>query len=64
MELERELEQNNWLKVLINANWKKILLVERLIGSQPDLGMAIMWGMRSQVFCSFDVAAARYAGSN
>ena len=23
MELERELERNNWLKVLINANWKK-----------------------------------------
>ena len=28
-----------------------------LIGSQPDSGMAIMWGMRSQVFCFFDVAA-------
>ena len=27
-----------------------------LIGSQPDSGMAIMWGMQSQVFCSFDVA--------
>ena len=26
---------NNWLKVLINANWKKkILLVERLIGTE------------------------------
>ena len=23
MELERELEWNNWLKVLINVNWKK-----------------------------------------
>ena len=29
-----------------------------LIGSQPNSGMAIMWGMQSQVFCSFDVAAA------
>ena len=28
-----------------------------LIGSQLDSGMAIMWGMRSQVFCFFDVAA-------
>ena len=28
---------NNWLKVLINANWKKeILLVERLIGTEKD----------------------------
>ena len=34
MELEQELERNNWLKVLINANWKKILLVERLIGTE------------------------------
>ena len=25
---------NNWLKVLINANWKKILLVECLIGTE------------------------------
>ena len=26
---------NNWLKMLINANWKKkILLVERLIGTE------------------------------
>ena len=26
---------NNWLKVLINVNWKKkILLVERLIGTE------------------------------
>ena len=27
---------NNWLKVLINANWKKkeIMLVERLIGTE------------------------------
>ena len=27
---------NNWLKVLINANWKKkeILLVEHLIGTE------------------------------
>ena len=23
MELERELDMNNWLKVLINANWKR-----------------------------------------
>ena len=30
-----------------------------LIGSQLDCGMAIMWGMWSQVFCFFDVAAAR-----
>ena len=29
-----------------------------LIGSQLDPGMAIMWGMRSQVCCPFDVAAA------
>ena len=26
---------NNWLKVLINANWeKKMLLVKRLIGTE------------------------------
>ena len=30
-----------------------------LIGSQLDSGMAIMWGMLSQVCCPFDVAAAR-----
>ena len=29
---------NNWLKVLINANWKKkeILLVEHLIGTERE----------------------------
>ena len=32
--------------------------VSMLIGSQLDCGMAIMWGMWSQVFCFFDVAAA------
>ena len=25
---------NNWLKVLINVNWKKNLLAERLIGTE------------------------------
>ena len=35
------------------------LEVSTLIGSQLDSGMAIMWEMRSQVFCFFDVAAAR-----
>ena len=36
--------------------------VSMLIGSQLDSGMAIMWGMWSQVFCFFDVAAARRRG--
>ena len=40
MQLKQELEwnknMNNWLKVLINANWKKkeIMLVERLIDTE------------------------------
>ena len=32
--------------------------VSMLIGCQLNSGMIIMWGMRSQVFCFFDVAAA------
>ena len=42
MQLEQELEwnknMNNWLKVLINANWEKkeILVVERLIGTEKE----------------------------
>ena len=40
MELERELEWDynmNKLKVLINVNWKKkMLLIERLIGTEKE----------------------------